>query len=62
MPRIRIPGTLTALIDKIKNQIIMKENIARLLFRLSKAIEELALSLAEQEEYQPVIDDSEVYS
>lgn len=40
----------------------MEENIARLLFRLSKAIEELALSLAEQEEYQPVIDDSEVYS
>jgi hypothetical protein len=62
VPRIRIPGTRTTLIDKIKNQIIMKENIARLLFRLSKAIEELALSLAEQEEYQPVIDDSEVYS
>lgn len=40
----------------------MKENIARLLFRLSKAIEEFALSLDEQEEYQPVIDDSEVYS
>lgn len=40
----------------------MKENIARLLFRLSKSIEDLALSLAGQEEYQPVIDDSEVYS
>ena len=39
----------------------MKESIARLLFRLSKAIEGLALSLAGQEEYQPVIDDSEVY-
>jgi len=40
----------------------MKESISRLLFRLSKAIEELALSLAEQEGRQPVIDDSEVYS
>ena len=40
----------------------MKESIARLLLRLSKAIEELALSMDEQEEYQPVIDDSEVYS
>ena len=40
----------------------MKENIARLLLRLSRSIEDLALSLAEQEEYQPVIDDSEVYS
>lgn len=49
-------------LDKIKKDKDMKESIARLLFRLSKAIEELALSLAEQEEYQPVIDDSEVYS
>ena len=40
----------------------MKQNLARLLFQLSKTIEELALSLAEQEEYQPVIDDAEVYS
>ena len=40
----------------------MKKSIARLLFRLSRSIEGLALSLAEQEEYQPVIDDSEVYS
>jgi hypothetical protein len=49
-------------LDKIKQHKDMKESIARLLFRLSKAIEDLALSLAEQEEYQPVIDDSEVYS
>ena len=40
----------------------MRKNIASLLFQLSNAIERLAIFLEEQEELQPIIDDSEVYS
>lgn len=40
----------------------MREKIADLLFRLSAAIERLADSLIAQDEYQPVLDDSEIYS
>lgn len=40
----------------------MREKIADLLFRLSAAIERLAIRLDDPAEYQPVLDDSEIYS
>ena len=52
----------TAQINKIKNYIDMREKIASLLFRMSAAIERLAIRLDDPAEYQPVLDDSEIYS
>ena len=40
----------------------MRKKIASLLFRMSAAIERLALKLDDPAEYQPVMDDSEIYS
>lgn len=40
----------------------MREKIASLLFKLSAALENLALRLEDSTEYQPVMDDSEIYS
>lgn len=62
VPHKRKNAAETAQIDKFKNKIDMREKIADLLYRLSAAIERLADSLTAQDEYQPVLDDSEIYS